>query len=62
MNVYISFLSNLVLGNDIQVCETLVQESSHIVGLLQYLRVYIIIDERKQLFKYSLDVLDLIQI
>ncbi len=62
MDVYVSFLSNLILRNDIQICETFVQESGYVVGLLQYFRINICIDKCQQLFENALDTFDLLQI
>jgi hypothetical protein len=46
MNVDITFLSNLILGNDVQVSETLVQKGGDIVSLLQNLGINVIIYKR----------------
>jgi hypothetical protein len=62
VNVYISLLRYLILCNNVQIRETLMQESRHIVSLLKNFRIYIIVNERKQFLEYPLDVLDLVQV
>jgi hypothetical protein len=60
MDIDVSFLSDLILRDDVQVGETLVQESGDIVGFLQNLRIDIIIDEREKFFENTLYILDFI--
>jgi hypothetical protein len=60
MDIDVSFLSDLILRDDVQVGETLVQESGDIVGFLQNLRIDIIIDEREKFFENALYILDFI--
>lgn len=60
MDIDVSFLCDLILRDDVQVGETLVQESGDIVGLLQNLRIDIIIDEREKFFENTLYILDFI--
>jgi hypothetical protein len=60
MDIDVSFLSDLILRDDVQVGKTLVQESGDIVGFLQNLRIDIIIDEREKFFENALYILDFI--
>ena len=60
MYIYVSFLCDLILRYNVQVRKTLVQKSGDIVGLLQNLRVDIVVYEREQLFENALDILDFI--
>jgi hypothetical protein len=60
MDIDVSFLSDLILRDDVQVGETLVQESGDIVGFLQNLRIDVIIDEREKFFENALYILDFI--
>jgi hypothetical protein len=60
MDIDVSFLCDLILRDDVQVGETLVQESGDIVGFLQNLRIDIIIDEREKFFENALYILDFI--
>jgi hypothetical protein len=60
MDIYVSFLCDLILSNDVQVGKTLVQKSGDIICLLQNLRVDIIINEREEFFENALYILDFI--
>jgi hypothetical protein len=62
MNIDVTFLSNLILGNDIKVCKTLVQEGCYIICFLKDFRINVVINKREKFLEDALYVFDFIQI
>ena len=62
MDVDLSLLSDLVLGDHVQISKALVQECRNIIRFLENLRVNIVVYELEKFFKNSLYISYLIQI
>ena len=62
LDIYLTFLTYLVLSNDVQIRETFVHKSSHICRFLKNLIIGIVVYKSKQLVKNALNVCDLFKI
>lgn len=62
MDVDLTLLGNLVLGDDVQVSERLMQECRDIISLLEDLGIDVVIDKLEQLLEDAFNVFDFFQV
>ena len=56
MDVDLTLLRNHILGYDVQISERLVHEGGDIISSLEYLGVFVLVDEVEQLLEDLFDV------
>lgn len=62
VDIDLSLLRNLILGDLVEVSERLMHESGHVGGFLEDLGVWAIVDELEKLVEDLLDVLNLLEV
>jgi len=62
MNKNFAFLSNLIFGNDIKVCEGLVHECGDVSCFLKDFGICVVVNKLQQFVEYLLDVVDFFKV